>query len=338
MVALALVVLVGLVNAKWFTTGDASRRQQTARVAQNVAEMQAAIQRQQMTVQRQAAAMNDKIQRQVAEMNINELMDKVDAPRIPLPPTPSPPTPPAPSVAAVLKAESGGAVATIETSGAKSEEVDAELAAEAKAAVAAIAEDDESVGEAASAAGNSEEAEASTETAKSDDEKSASDESQEAAPATDKPVAEKPTADKPATTPAESPAAEAASPPESVAALRPGWVDDPPKRTGDTWREVVVTEEYADPNECYAAANVYLLIKTYEHLQMLVGNQSYVEELPTITFKWTHDVGRRKHISHDKGKTWAGRWSIEPHEGDGIGVDLHPPRGRPRGRRIPRNG
>ena len=143
MVALALVVLVGLVSAKWFAAREASRSQQAARVAQNVAEMQAAIQRQQMTVQRQAAAMNDKIQRQVAEMNINELMDKVEQrTRIPLPPTPSPPTRRhADSVVAVLKAESGGAVATI-ASAAKAEEVDAELAAEAKAAVAAIAEDD----------------------------------------------------------------------------------------------------------------------------------------------------------------------------------------------------
>ena len=66
---------------------------------------------------------------------------------------------------------------------------------------------------------------------------------------------------------------------------RPAWIDTPPKRTGDVRREVIATEEYATNEECYAAAYVYLLFKTYDHVRQL-QNLPYQESiLPSISFQ-----------------------------------------------------
>lgn len=52
---------------------------------------------------------------------------------------------------------------------------------------------------------------------------------------------------------------------------RPAWVDGPPKRVGNTRREVIVAGEYATREECNRAADIYLLLATYNHLQQLTG-------------------------------------------------------------------
>jgi hypothetical protein len=65
---------------------------------------------------------------------------------------------------------------------------------------------------------------------------------------------------------------------------RPAWVDSRPKRTGDVRREVIATEEYATDDECYAAGEVYLLYKTYDHVRQL-ENLPYQDDLPSITFQ-----------------------------------------------------
>ena len=57
-----------------------------------------------------------------------------------------------------------------------------------------------------------------------------------------------------------------------------------PERVGNTWREVVVTEEYATADECARAADVYLLWKTYEHFEQLCGMPHSDDSLPSLTF------------------------------------------------------
>jgi hypothetical protein len=52
---------------------------------------------------------------------------------------------------------------------------------------------------------------------------------------------------------------------------RKAWVDTPPKRIGNTWREVVVSGEYATKEECDRAADIRLLYSTYNHLAQLTG-------------------------------------------------------------------
>jgi hypothetical protein len=53
---------------------------------------------------------------------------------------------------------------------------------------------------------------------------------------------------------------------------RPDWVNSPRQHVGEVWREVLVTEEWSTEPECQRAADIGLLLKTYEHVQRLVGD------------------------------------------------------------------
>jgi hypothetical protein len=55
------------------------------------------------------------------------------------------------------------------------------------------------------------------------------------------------------------------------AADAPAWIDDPPKRVGKIWREVLITDEYATAEECARAADLQLVRATFDHLQTLSG-------------------------------------------------------------------
>ena len=68
----------------------------------------------------------------------------------------------------------------------------------------------------------------------------------------------------------------------------PGWIDDPPTRVGNTWRQVVVAGEYATTDECNRVSDIYLLLVTYNHLQQLIGNSLNDESLPALTLQGEH--------------------------------------------------
>jgi hypothetical protein len=69
--------------------------------------------------------------------------------------------------------------------------------------------------------------------------------------------------------------AEHVEPAETAPATpRPAWIDDPPKRFGNNWREVVVVGDYATTEECYREADRQLMRATYEHLQTLTGSSN----------------------------------------------------------------
>lgn len=53
---------------------------------------------------------------------------------------------------------------------------------------------------------------------------------------------------------------------------RPRWVDDPPQRAGDVWRQVVVVGDYSTVEECYRHADEELFIATWNHLAKLLGH------------------------------------------------------------------
>lgn len=63
---------------------------------------------------------------------------------------------------------------------------------------------------------------------------------------------------------------------------RPSWIDEQPKNVGEVRRDIVVTEEYSSRAECERAADVLLLLKTYEHLSQLLGNPRSEEPPPSI--------------------------------------------------------
>ena len=65
----------------------------------------------------------------------------------------------------------------------------------------------------------------------------------------------------------------------------PYWVDQPPKRVGNSWREVIEAGEYATADECYRAAEIYMLLDTYDHLMQLVGAPRMASDArPALTF------------------------------------------------------
>jgi hypothetical protein len=71
---------------------------------------------------------------------------------------------------------------------------------------------------------------------------------------------------------------------ESFTGERPAWVDRPPHRTGNTNREVIATDEYQSEEECYQAGDIYLMLRTYQHMQQLAGIPSAHGPLPSISF------------------------------------------------------
>ncbi|MCI0493205.1 MAG: hypothetical protein L0Z07_09740, partial [Planctomycetes bacterium] len=58
---------------------------------------------------------------------------------------------------------------------------------------------------------------------------------------------------------------------EEPASSRPTWIDEAQKRVGNTWREVVVTDEYATIDECYAERDKLLMIATGEFVKQFAG-------------------------------------------------------------------
>jgi hypothetical protein len=66
---------------------------------------------------------------------------------------------------------------------------------------------------------------------------------------------------------------------------RPAWVDEGTKRTGNALREVIATDLYESDYECSLAADVYLLLKTYERMQQLTGKLYSDGPLPSVTFR-----------------------------------------------------
>jgi hypothetical protein len=84
---------------------------------------------------------------------------------------------------------------------------------------------------------------------------------------------------------AEAPIALTAAPKDGAAHTpRPDWIDQLPTRIGNIRREVVATEEYATEDECLQARDIYLLLKTYEHLQRLMGLPYNDTMLPSIYY------------------------------------------------------
>jgi hypothetical protein len=85
---------------------------------------------------------------------------------------------------------------------------------------------------------------------------------------------------------------------------RPAWVDQSPRRAGDTRREVIATDQYESIDECYQAIDVYLLLKTYEHLQQLAGRPSAEGPLPSLTLQNGAILADGKLMAYGRGGNW----------------------------------
>jgi hypothetical protein len=203
-------------------------------------------------VQQKIASTANDIHDQIDKLNINELMDKFDAPRIalqtPLVPT-APPglliivAPMVPTTPVVAEAPLPEPVKNIaQASSAKSKRSKpAQSVPAAQASVEKVAELDQAEKTVASAAAFS---------------------AQVASP---EPVA--------------------AEVVESAPPKPPAWISEVPTRTLDVRREVITTDEYATMQECNQAADVYLVLKAYERIQQLMGRPSGGDDLPSLRFE-----------------------------------------------------
>jgi len=160
-----------------------------------------------------------------------------------------------------IKMEADGRTATIEASVEGGPTAKVEATPEVRAEVAAVEEKSVEIAEPEEAAATNEEAADEKAAIESEPERQAAvaEESGRVVAATDSPKEEVRSAD--------------AAADEVAAKPRPAWVDDPPKRVGHVWREVVVAGEYATVEECYEAADDLLYLATWEHVQRLMGQE-----------------------------------------------------------------
>jgi hypothetical protein len=201
----------------------------------HVERQQAELERRQAEIAKQTSQLSSELEHRIDNMEIHKLMDLVDAPRIILPiPTPA-------AIAqwaqiATPERQSGEAASAAGTN-LNSVPPDVEVKAEADAAIELIA------AKAAPPAENSAQSVA--------------------------PIAHNDNGNSTAKSRSVEPALSASI--EEPKESRPPWVEQAPKRVGNVRRDVVETDEYASKPECEWAADRLLQLKTYEHLQRLVG-------------------------------------------------------------------
>ncbi len=219
-------------------------------IHERVARQQAELERKQAELVQRTGELNSELQHRIENMEIHKLMDLFDAPRIMLPiPTPATIAQWAGAIAA--EEESAHAESSAETTE-KHAEDDASVQAEADAAVSVIAaESDEEVHQASASTADGHAVSAASPAASAT---ASSDTDEGARPTATSSVA------------MERPGSRAAS-----TEPRPSWALQTPKRVGNVRRDMVTTDEYATSDECYWAADRLLQLKTYEHLQRLVG-------------------------------------------------------------------
>ncbi len=216
---------------------------------------QVATAHQQAMVAQQRALAEAQSQQLFARADIHDLMDKVDAPRIPLSPQPAASAPtaavPSPPPPAATSAPSKPAHA--------SEKKAAKTQNETNSADEAEAESDQTAEQATDSHSNAEQtpAKEKASVAQSKPAKKTSQKKKDSAPQ-----------EHPKTVAAPAVVAKEA---DQTGSKPPAWINNPPKRVGETWRDVLATDEYATLEECYRESDRLLLGATFEHVQTLIG-------------------------------------------------------------------
>jgi hypothetical protein len=85
---------------------------------------------------------------------------------------------------------------------------------------------------------------------------------------------------------------------------RPSWVDDPPKKVGSTWTEVIEAGEYATVEECYESADEKLKAATAQHLEHLIQSEKgvyrvylpHLEEMGIGLNFIRHEIAREEYV------------------------------------------
>jgi hypothetical protein len=99
-----------------------------------------------------------------------------------------------------------------------------------------------------------------------------------------------------------------------VGGARPAWVDEVPRRRGNTWPQVVVAGDYATPDECDVETDRLLLEKTWQYFQRIVG-PAPERAWPYMDGQNQEDVARAMLAEYDIGLDFIRR-QIVPQEGE----------------------
>jgi hypothetical protein len=211
-----------------------------------------AIRQRQQAIADSVATMNKGVQQQIQNMDIHELMDKFDAPRITLSAPMAPSA--APAALFVVAATPASTVTLVpEIEEAHAEDPPAKTSSGSGAGGSSPRKKrPPKSAESFAAVGTARNGEVVKRSSAHSDEHSAATANAESSPSN--PLA-----------------AEAAELPSRNSGVRPSWVDNPPKRVGDVQREVIATDEWSSDEECEQARSLGLMLKTYERIQKLIG-------------------------------------------------------------------
>ncbi|HEX2475387.1 MAG TPA: hypothetical protein VHK01_11605 [Lacipirellulaceae bacterium] len=241
---------------------DAEMVEMRARqIHEQVARQQAELKRQQAELVHRTGELSSELQHRIENMEIHKLMDLVDAPRIILPiPTPATIAQWASAIAAEVEEEGSAEADSFDEKVAEHSEDDAVLEAEADAAVSVIAaQSDADVHEASASITGGQAVSVSSPVppvTPNFDTKEGKRRTVTSSVAPERPGSRAPSKEP-----------------------RPEWALQRPKQVGNVRRDVVTTDEYSSSDECYWAADRLLQLKTYEHLQRLVGTPYDADQL-----------------------------------------------------------
>lgn len=259
------------------------------------------------------AELEAKSQQLIAQADIHEQMDKFDGPRIPLPPgKASPNVPAAPPTASATPVK---------------QVLVAKRSVEKTSGTAAT----DATGKTAASGDNSPSKSTNGETLKPPAASNHKHKKLDKAPGSGEPhtietfaqsqPAEEPSGTKEKDADHETISTVADGKPDKPSASRPAWVDESPRRTGNYRHEVIATDEYATVDECYQAADIYLLLKTYQYMLELAG-RPYIESVrPNIVFHSNMVLADGNVISYGRGTSfWVDR-RLQALSNMGIGID-----------------
>lgn len=276
---LALLVIGGVRYESSSSGAAAARRAAEARESM-LRDQRALVERQRQQIAQHVAAAKAKVHRQIEQMDIHALMDQFDAPRIVL----QVPLTPSAGPGAIIMAAAASAAKDV---------ADAPAASDTTATKENVGKNDKKKIALRSSADG--------------DKHPAAVELKMESPADGKPgkmsiaveaeAPQPPAAPVPPVPPVVAVVpAEELKPAVKVEPARlvksgnapPAWINDPPKRTGDVRREVIVTDPFATDDECYHAGDVALMFKVGDRIEQLSGRHLFDTKLPSVAQEYDH--------------------------------------------------
>jgi len=105
----------------------------------------------------------------------------------------------------------------------------------------------------------------------------------------------------------------------------PEWIHDEPgpyKGNSNLWREVIATDEYATPEECRQASDILMLLKTAERVYAFDNRPYFGDSHPSLTFDPGIVMLDNRIVFHTMNQSFCGDDRLRLLQKMGIGIDL----------------